>query len=317
MESLKNQNLRDLHIIVIDDNSNDNTKIFVEKFKKKYTKLKLLDGMKLPDGWVGKVWALKQGVDHALKKNYDYFLFIDSDIFIYPGVIEKGINFIETKNLKMLSLMAKLNCNSFWEKFLIPPFIFFFQKLFPFARVNNKNDKLSAAAGGFILCRAELFKKNNLYEQIKNKLIDDCNIAKLIKSHGPIWLGLTNMIKSQRSYDNLSSIWKMVARTAFEQLNFSIYILLICCFGMFLIYIIPYIFFVISLLYINTTLLITNSMILILIYLAFFPVSEFYGNKKNFLLLMPFSALIYVMMTISSALNHFSEKGKEWKGRSY
>ena len=121
------------------------------------------------------------------------------------------------------------------------------------------------------------------------------------------------MIKSQRSYDNLSSIWKMVARTAFEQLNFSIYILLICCFGMFLIYIIPYIFFVISLLYINTTLLITNSMILILIYLAFFPVSEFYGNKKNFLLLMPFSALIYVMMTISSALNHFSEKGKEWK----
>ena len=189
--------------------------------------------------------------------------------------------------------------------------------MFPFARVNNKNDKLSAAAGGFILCRAELFKKNNLYEQIKNKLIDDCNIAKLIKSHGPIWLGLTNMIKSQRSYDNLSSIWKMVARTAFEQLNFSIYILLICCFGMFLIYIIPYIFFVISLLYINTTLLITNSMILILIYLAFFPVSEFYGNKKNFLLLMPFSALIYVMMTISSALNHFSEKGKEWKGRSY
>ena len=74
LESLKNQNLRDLHIIVIDDNSNDNTKIFVEKFKKKYTKLKLLDGMKLPDGWVGKVWALKQGVDHALKKNYDYFL---------------------------------------------------------------------------------------------------------------------------------------------------------------------------------------------------------------------------------------------------
>ena len=74
----------------------------------------------------------------------------------------------------------------------------------------------------------------------------------------------------------------MVARTAFEQLNFSIYILLICCFGMFLIYIIPYIFFVISLLYINTTLLITNSMILILIYLAFFPVSEFYGNKKFF-----------------------------------
>lgn len=317
LESLKNQNLKNLHIIVIDDNSDDNTKILVEKFKKKYSKLTLIDGMKLPDGWVGKVWALKQGVDQALEKNYDYFLFIDSDIFIYPGTIEKVINFIETKNLKMLSLMAKLNCNSFWEKFLIPPFIFFFQKLFPFARVNNKNDKLSAAAGGFILCQSKLFMKNNLYEQIKSKLIDDCNIAKLIKSHGPIWLGLTNMVKSQRSYETFSSIWKMVARTAFEQLNFSIYILLICCVSMFAIYIIPYIFFVISLLCININLLIINSMILILVYLAFFPVLKFYGIKKNFLLLMPFSALIYLMMTISSAINYYSKKGNKWKGRSY
>ena len=98
--------------------------------------------------------------------------------------------------------MAKLNSNYFWEKFLIPPFIFFFQKLFPFGRVNNPKDKISAAAGGFILCKSRIFKKKNWYESIKNKVIDDCNIAKFFKKEGPIWLGLTNLVKSRRTNMN-------------------------------------------------------------------------------------------------------------------
>ena len=89
----------------------------------------------------------------------------------------------------MLSLMAKLKCKTIWEILLIPPFIYFFQKLFPFSKVNNQKEDLAAAAGGFILCKSELFKKQNLYELIKDKIIDDCNLAKIIKVKGEhIWL---------------------------------------------------------------------------------------------------------------------------------
>ena len=92
------------------------------------------------------------------------------------------------------------------------------------------------------MCKSELFKKQNLYEQIKDKIIDDCNLAKIIKGTGNhIWLGLTNLVESQRSYDKLEQIWKMVSRTAFEQLNNSIIFLIISIFGMIMIYLLPFI----------------------------------------------------------------------------
>ena len=130
----------------------------------------------------------------------------------------------------MVSMMAKLNCKNFWEKLLIPSFIYFFQKIYPFSRVNNPKDSLSAAAGGFILCRANLFKNENLYDFIKNKVIDDCNLAKIIKKKGNIWLGLTEKVYSQRNYNKISQIWLMVSRTAYEQLNFSLITLIFITF---------------------------------------------------------------------------------------
>ena len=98
---------------------------------------------------------------------------------------------------------------------------------------------MAAAAGGFIFCKASEFKKENLYNKIRNKVIDDCNIAKLLKKNGAIWLGLTNQIKSGRSYKNLKSIWNMVSRTAFEQLNHSLILLFICILGLTIVYLFP------------------------------------------------------------------------------
>ena len=317
LQSIKKQNISSLHTMVVNDNSTDNTQQVLEKFKKNYKNLKILNGKKLPLGWVGKVWALKQGVDEANKKNFDYYLFIDSDIHLDKGVVKKSVNFLEDKDLVMFSLMAKLNCKYFWEKLLIPPFIFFFQKLFPFRRVNNPNDTVSAAAGGFILCKSQIFKQKNWYENIKNKVIDDCSIAKFLKKKGKIWLGLTNLVKSRRTYQNMDDIWKMVSRTAFEQLNFSIIILLICCLGMFLIYLTPYIILTISFFNLEKNLIILNLLTILLMTIVFIPIMKFYRVDQKYLAFIPLFSSLYIMMTCSSAINHYAKKGNKWKGRSY
>ena len=92
--------------------------------------------------WSGKVWALKQGVDLVIKKKFSHFIFIDADIILKEKVIVKAINFMNDKKLSMLSLMAKLKCMTFWEYLLIPSFIYFFQKLYPFSKVNNHKENL-------------------------------------------------------------------------------------------------------------------------------------------------------------------------------
>ena len=322
LKSLKDQKINNLQIIVIDDNSTDNTSNIINNFKKKFKKVSLLSGKKLPQGWVGKTWALKQGVDFANHKKYDFYVFIDSDIVLTKNLLVKVSTFISSSDFEMISLMAKLNCKTIWEKILIPPFIFFFQKIYPFNLVIDKNSKIAAAAGGFIFCKAKIFRDQNLYDLIPSKVIDDCNIAKLIKKKGNIWLGLTNKVQSKRQYNSLKEIWKMVSRTAFEQLNHSVLLLLLSLFGLFLVYLLPFLGLIFSLRSFETNelsiLLFTINMFSIsMMIFTFSPTVKFYKIGKFFTFTLPFSAIIYGCMTLSSAINYFFFKGNNWKGRKY
>ena len=322
LNSIKNQSYENLQVLVVDDNSSDKTREIVNKFKKNYKNLKLLKGKQLPPGWVGKTWALKQAVDQANKKIFNYYLFVDSDIKFSKNLLKKVIHFSKSENFLMISLMAKLNCNSFWEKMLIPSFIFFFQKLYPFNNVNNKKKNLAAAAGGFIFCKASEFKKENLYNKIRNKVIDDCNIAKLLKKNGAIWLGLTNQIKSGRNYKNLKSIWNMVSRTAFEQLNNSLILLFICILGLTIVYLFPLATMVIILLFFQLDLqhlhlVVVNFTSFTLMIRIILPTLNFYGVNKHFALAIPITAILYICMTITSAVNYTLFFGNTWKGRKY
>ena len=322
LESLKDQKISNLEIIVIDDSSTDNTSKIVNNFKKEFKKVSLLSGKKLPQGWVGKTWALKQGVDFANKKNYDFYVFIDSDIVITKKLLTEVSTFINSSNFEMVSLMAKLNCKTIWEKILIPPFIFFFQKIYPFNLVIDQESKIAAAAGGFIFCKAKIFRDQNLYNLIPNRVIDDCNIAKLIKKEGNIWLGLTNKVQSKRQYNNLKQIWKMVSRTAFEQLNYSILQLLLSLFGLFTLYVFPYLGLVYSVQSLETNklsfhLFAINMLSILMMIFTFSPTVKFYKIGNFFKFTLPFSAIIYGCMTLSSAINYFFLKGNNWKGRKY
>ena len=316
IKSLLSQKINKFILIVNDNSIDATTEEALKAFKKeKFAKFKILNGKKLPNEWSGKVWALKQGVDWAIKKKFSHFLFIDSDIILKKNIVLKTLNFMNERKLSMLSLMAKLKCTTIWECFLIPPFIYFFQKLYPFSIVNIPKEKLAAAAGGFILCRSELFRKKNLFNLIKNKIIDDCNIAKIIKSNGnAIWLGLTRMVESKRSYSELREIWKMVSRTAFEQLNHSIILLLISIFGMIVIYLLPLInLFFQS----NSYLIVMNLLSIFLMNMSFLPTAKFYNIRWIFFILLPFSSFVYMLMTISSAYNYYFKSGNVWKGRNY
>ena len=316
IESIISQSVKKL-IIIVNDNSQDSTENEAKKtFKKtKFKQFKIINGKKLPVGWSGKVWALKQGVDAVPKKNFSHFVFIDSDIILKENIVIKALSFMNEKNLSMLSLMAKLKCNTIWEYLLIPSFIYFFQKLYPFSKVNTQDENIAAAAGGFILCKSELFRKKNLYELIKNKIIDDCNLAKIVKKKGnPIWIGLTKLVESQRSYDKLKEIWKMVSRTAYEQLNYSIFFLVISILGMFTIYLLPFLNLIIQSDYYFK---IINLISINLMIISFIPTARFYNLGFVFYLSLPFSSFIYMLMTISSAYNYYFKSGNIWKGRKY
>ncbi|WP_330203442.1 glycosyltransferase [Cyanobacterium sp. Dongsha4] len=326
LESLLNQDYKGyFKIILVNDQSKDDTAVRAENLareKNQTHQLTILNGKPLPQGWSGKLWAMSQGVEWARQNlQTDYFLFTDADIKHSVDNLSQLLAKAEKDNLDLVSLMVKLHCQSFWEKLLIPAFIFFFQKLYPFPLINNPRSKVSGAAGGCILIREKALTRIGGIEALKQALIDDCTLASLVKkslppNHG-IWLGLSNTTISLRKYPTLNPIWNMVARTAFTQLNYSTLLLIGTILGMFITYLISPIAFLYSLYTLNIPLLIISLITLLLMALSYYPTVKLYQLPIFYSFCLSAIAFLYTLMTIDSAFRHWQGKGGQWKGRVY
>ncbi len=299
----------DVHIILVDDQSTDDTVTTAKKIG--YSKLTIVNGKPLPDGWSGKLWALDQGLE---KVTTEYLLLLDADIRLLPGIINQLLQKLEQENLDFVSLMAHLRMVTFWEKMLMPAFIFFFKLLYPFQLSNSKSKLIAAAAGGCILVKKEMLNKIGAFSSLRNALIDDCTLARKIKSAGGrTWIGLTKSAISTRSYDTLGSIWNMVARTAFTQLHYSLLLLVLCTLLMCVAFLLPFIF-----LYQPDTYTLTISAItLLLMFICYRPVQAYYNLPVYWLFCLPMAGILFLLMTWTSAFRHYFSTGASWKERNY
>ena len=169
-----------------------------------------------PAGWTDKLWAMRNGVAHATASTPRYVWFTDADIEHAPDTLRSLVARSEAESLAMSSLMAELRCDSLAERALIPAFVFFFQMLYPFARVNRPTAKMAAAAGGCMLVRREALEAAGGVAAI----IDDLALGTSLKRQGPIRLSLTRRSVSIRPYGGWRDIGAMVARSAYAQLRY-------------------------------------------------------------------------------------------------
>lgn len=160
-------------IILVDDQSVDQTTQKARSLNLK--NFILVDGKKLPAGWSGKLWALEQGFSQV---KTDLVLLLDADIALKPGALSALLEKFESENLDFLSLMAELRMNSFWEKLLLPSYIYFFKLLYPFRLSNSGHPHVAAAAGGCILMKSEIIRELGGFASLRSSLIDDCTLAK-------------------------------------------------------------------------------------------------------------------------------------------
>jgi hopene-associated glycosyltransferase HpnB len=326
LNSLFNQDYQgEFTIILIDDQSTDGTEKIAQEIAKKYqksAKLNILKGQDLPEGWTGKLWAMKQGIEYA-QQNFkpDYFLLTDADIKHSENNLSQLVAKAERDNLDLVSLMVLLRSESFWEKLLIPAFVFFFQKLYPFPWVNNPYNKTAAAAGGCILIPPAAWQRIGGIEVLKEALIDDCTLASFVKKTLPenksIWLGLTNKTYSVRPYEDFAAIFNMVARTAFTQLNYSLLLLLGSILGMSIAYLIAPLGLMGGIITSNLSLVILSALTWLLMAIAYYPTLRLYKLSPLWGLNLPAIALLYSLMTVDSALRYGRGEGGKWKGRVY
>jgi hopene-associated glycosyltransferase HpnB len=323
-----------ISIHLMDDNSSDRTaeaaRAAVEFFEHKNRSLAIHQGEIPPAGWAGKVWAMHQAlrkIGANREQLPDYVLLTDADILHQIGSVSRLAAESAASSLALNSRMALLRCESFWEKLLIPAFVFFFNLLYPMRRINNPKDKFAGAAGGCVLLsRAALDKLGWGLESIKGCIIDDVNLARQVKSHGlPIKLSLScHEVLSERPYDTLDEIWQMVRRSAYAELRYNPLRLLVAMAGLFAAFVLPAVS-VVNLVgelcwYPPLTTIgyatgVCGLLILLVQFFTYRPATQFFGLNFFWNLTLPLAGILYGLMTLDSARIHYLSRQHVWRGK--
>jgi len=303
-------------IVIVDDHSEDGTAALAQQAANESgasQRLKIHSAAPLAPGWTGKLWALNEGIQIATNRSTEFFWFTDADIEHAPDTLRRLVFRAEKESLDLASLMVLLQAKTFPERLLIPPFLYFFLMLYPPRWIADPKARTAGAAGGCILLRRSAVERIGGIAAIRSEVIDDCALARAVKrSGGKIWMGLTRVSVSLRSYGTFAEIRDLIARTAFTQLRYSFLLLIATLSGLFVTYLLAWIcFFTLD----EPGWLLASTAISIMT-ATYGATVRFYGLPWLWALTLPFAAVFYGYAAFLSALRYWLGRGGQWKGRA-
>src|SRR6266496_1451443 len=304
-------------VVLVDDDSTDGTGALARRLA--YPgglRLTVVEPGKPPDGWTGKVWALRAGVAEA--GEVDLVLLTDADIAHRPDSLAILVRAAAANRLDLLSQLARLRVQTGWERLVVPAFGYFFALLYPFRWVNRPGARTAAAAGGCVLVRRLVLERAGGLAAIRGAVIDDVALARVVKhAGGRVFLGLADRLGSLRPYPTLGSLWQMVSRSAYAQLRYSPFLLAGTVAGLALVFAVPPATAVAGAATGSMLTLALGAAGWLLMAGTYLPTLSYHRVSRPAALLLPFTAALYLAMTVDAAVRHYRHGGPTWKGRTY
>ena len=263
---------------------------------------------------------MAQGAARALGAGeVDYLLLTDADIVHTPGSLRRLVAESEASALALNSRMARLHTASRAERLLVPPFLFFFNLLYPMRLVNGPG-RTAAAAGGCILLRRNALAAIGGFAAIRGEIIDDVNLAKAVKAPGRRIRLCTSRgdVTSTREYRTVRALWRTVRRTAYDELRYSPLLLLGTVAGLALLFVVPPASILLATAWPQAAgpwragLGLGGALAWAAMALVFLPTVRFFGLSPPWALTLPLAGALYAGMTIDSAARHLLGRGGRW-----
>ncbi len=178
--SLIDQSYKNLEIIVLDDDSDDQTYNIVKDVSKNFSSIKLIKGERKLNGWTGKNWAC-----HQLSKfaKGDFLLFIDADTKLQKNTISETVSEMNNNDVDLISLFPNRITNTAIDKIISVTIGWFIFSCLPII-FSNRNPMFSSAFGQFLLFRKGAYFSIGGHESIKDKILDDFELGRLITKRG-------------------------------------------------------------------------------------------------------------------------------------
>ncbi|WP_327347716.1 glycosyltransferase [Streptomyces europaeiscabiei] len=307
-------------VFLVDDGSSDGTGDLARELSRRFGGLPLTVSSpgEPPAGWTGKLWAVRHGIALARARGPEFLLLTDADIAHRPDSLRALAAAARTGGFDLVSQMARLRAESVWERLVVPAFVYFFAQLYPFRRIGVRGSRTAAAAGGCVLLSAEAAEQARIPDAIRQAVIDDVALAKAVKrSGGHIWLGLAERVDSVRPYPRLHDLWHMISRSAYAQLLHNPLLLTGTVLGLALVYLVPPAALLTGPATGDPATALLGGLAWLLMAATYVPMLRYYGQPLWLAPLLPFTAFLYLLMTVDSAVQHYRGRGAAWKGRTY
>ena len=317
IKSIINQSYQNYELIILDDNSSDTTESIIQKYAKSNPKIELINGLSLPEGWLGKNWACHQLSEKA---EGEYILFIDADTNLDKFILEDSVIALQKEKIDLLSLVpgrdTKLIADHAMKK-IISWFIVCWLPMKLAIKLNAPF--LSATFGQFMLFKKSSFNDIGGFEAIKDNPVDDFQLGRNIKKNLFKWMLYDAAFRiTTRTYNTNKDLISGYSKNIFPAVGYSISIF----FVIFLILIsfvlgstIPIILFALGILQ-NQQLILLCISLLILLFISWGIVTI----RFKYSIFTPFSFPLLISLILLLALRSFIDNvfySSTWKGRSY
>lgn len=315
LESLTAQQEYINEIIVLDDQSTDETSSIVRQFQGKLPNLKLYQGKELPTGWAGKNFACQQLGEYA---EGEWLLFLDADV----TVEKEGLALLQPYldgDYRMITAFPRQRVHTFLERMLVPFMIFLVSCHLPIRQVTKTQDpKFTAAHGAFICIHKESYQKAGGHAAIKSAIVDDMELMRLMKrSQFSVALLRGEKFASMRMYQTNRSVWLGFRKNIFTGTGSNILLTLFICVFYALMYVLPTVCFVFGFLIGDNHIMLAAAIAYLLgatikIFIDYRAKTSWYTS-----LLYPIACSCFILLALDAIRIHRKREGYEWKGRRY
>lgn len=318
VKSLLKQDYANIEILILDDNSTDDTSLIVKRIAEKDSRVKLITGKPLKDGWIGKSYACHQLAKHARGR---YFLFTDADTLHFKNAVSSTIGCLIKNKLDALSAIPKQIMVGIHERLVVTWVHFGILSLLPLILIKKSKYPLFCTANGqCMLFKREVYRKIGGHKSIKTKILEDIHISKQVKRHGYRFMlfdGSKNIYC--RMYRNFRGLIKGFSKFMFAAFDFKVFNIAVVILFISVIFLFPFIFLPLGILLFNWPYPIVNLIIIqIFIVLTMRIILAIRLNNRILdTFLHPVSMLYIILLCINSVLQTKFGEGAYWKGRGY